>query len=60
MYLDRSSEDNYDMMERKKVLLEDHRKMNQFYPPPTFKDFNHGHHNMVANYQVDRYSVQSL
>lgn len=33
--------------------------MNQFYPPPTFKDFSHGHQNMVTNYQADRYSVQS-
>lgn len=33
--------------------------MNQFYPPSHFKDMNYGHQNMMSNYQVDRYSVQS-
>jgi hypothetical protein len=56
MYVDRSSEDNYDMMERKQLLLQEHRQMNQFYPPPSFGDFANGH---VSNFQADRYSVQS-
>lgn len=58
IYLDRSSEDNYDMQERKKSLIEQHRQMNQFYPAPTFGEF--GNNPMpYNNYQVDRYSVQS-
>ena len=45
------------MMERKQLLLQEHRQMNQFYPPPSFGDFGNG---MGGNFhQADRYSVQS-
>ncbi len=48
------------------MLLEEHRQMNQFYPPPTFGEFSYkqmpmSNYNSMQynNYQVDRYSVQS-